>query len=208
MTLRVDGDVTAGGFSLRARIAAHPGEVTAVTGPSASGKSLLLRWIAGLATGREGVVALGDVTWESHGRALVPTERRGLGYAPQEGALWPHRTVRAQLARVCGDASAARWIAALDLTALAERTPEGLSGGERQRVALARAMGRDARVVLLDEPWSALHRDARHALGALVRDETRARGIVTLLVTHDTDDVSRVAARTLHFDAPGSVVGA
>ena len=63
-------------------------------------------------------------------------------------------------------------------------------------------------MVLLDEPWSALHRDARHALGALVRDETRARGIVTLLVTHDTDDVSRVAGRTLDFDAPGSVGGA
>lgn len=205
MTLRVDGAVAAGGFVVRARLEAMPGEVTAVTGPSASGKSLLLRWIAGLATGREGAVRLGDEVWESGGVARVATERRGLGYAPQEGALWPHRTVRQQLARVCGEASASRWITALGLDALASRTPDGLSGGERQRVALARALGRGARVLLLDEPFSALHRDARVALGALVRDETRARGLVTLMVTHDADDVSRVAARSWHFERPGEV---
>ncbi|MFO0604389.1 MAG: ATP-binding cassette domain-containing protein [Polyangiales bacterium] len=203
MTLSVDAGVRVGGFSLRARFTAAPG-VTAIRGPSASGKTLALRLIAGLVRCAEGAVRFGETVWDGGG-LWVPPESRGIGYAPQHAALWPHRTVREQLAAVA-PGFALDGLDALGVGALLDRRPAGLSGGERQRVALARALLRRPAVLLLDEPWGALDREAREAVAALVAREVRARGAVALLVTHDAEDVAAVADRVVR--AKGGVVEA
>ena len=195
MTLVVDARATVQGFALRARFTAPPG-ITAIRGPSASGKTLALRLVAGLLRAAEGTVRFGDAVWDAPPGVWLAPERRGIGYAPQHSLLWPHRTVRAQL-EVIAPGRTLDGLEALGVGALLDRFPAGLSGGEQQRVALARALLRGPRLLLLDEPWSALDREARTAAARLVAREVRARGIVALLVTHDAEDVDDIAERVV-----------
>ena len=203
MSLRVDATVRAGAFEARAGFSAGPG-ITVIRGPSASGKTLTLRLVAGLARCVRGGVWWGESAWDD-GATRVAPERRGIGYAPQHAALWPHRTVGEQLAVMAPGFSLAG-LEALGVEALLGRSPTGLSGGERQRVALARALLRRPSLLLLDEPWSALDRPARDAAATLVRDVVRARGIVALLVTHDDADAEHLADQVV--TARDGVVGA
>ncbi|MCU0683252.1 MAG: ATP-binding cassette domain-containing protein [Polyangiaceae bacterium] len=171
---------------LDARFDAGPG-VTFVTGPSASGKTTLLRTLAGLERPLEGLVTLNGEPLDEAPGLHVPTERRPLGYAPQESLLWPHRRVREHLEPFAPPERCQALAEALGLGPLWQRPASALSGGERQRVALGRALARSPRLLLLDEPLSALDREGRRALGAIIRRETEALGAVTLWVTHDSD---------------------
>lgn len=204
MTLEVDARTAMEGFALRARFIAAPG-VTVLRGPSASGKTLALRLIAGLLRAEGGRVRFAGEDWDAPPGLWVPPDRRGIGYAPQHAALWPHRTVRAQLMAVAPDGDLASLPSALALSPLLDRSVTGLSGGERQRVALARALLRRPRLLLLDEPWSALDLAARVEVAAAVRDWVRARGVVALLVTHDAEDVHTLADHTVR--AAAGVIG-
>jgi molybdate transport system ATP-binding protein len=195
MTLVVDARATVQGFTVRARFTAPPG-VTAIRGPSASGKTLALRLVTGLLRAESGSVRFGDAVWDAPPATWCAPELRGIGYAPQHAALWPHRTVRAQLDVIVPGCSL-DGLEALGVGALLDRFPAGLSGGERQRVALARALLRRPKLLLLDEPWSALDRESRAAAAAVVLREVRARGMVALLVTHDSEDVDAVADRVV-----------
>ncbi len=171
---------------LDARFDAAPG-VTFVVGPSASGKTTLLRALAGLEHPLEGTATLGAELLDRAPDLHLPPERRPLGYAPQEALLWPHRRVREHLEPFAPAARCRELAEALGLAPLWQRSAGALSGGERQRVALGRALARGPRLLLLDEPLSALDREGRAALGALIRRETEALGAVTLWVTHDSD---------------------
>lgn len=204
MTLTVDARVTVNGFTLAARFTAAPG-ITAIRGPSASGKTLALRLVAGLLRASSGVVRFGDTTWDDAAATWVPPERRGLGYAPQQGALWPHRTVGEQLDVLAPGARLDASLDALRVDALRARHPSSLSGGERQRVALARALLRKPRLVLLDEPWSALDPEARDHVAKALRAWVDAQRATVLLVTHDTEDVHALADNALR--AKDGVVG-
>ncbi|HEU4538728.1 MAG TPA: ATP-binding cassette domain-containing protein, partial [Polyangiaceae bacterium] len=170
---------------LDARFDAGPG-LTFVAGPSASGKTTLLRALAGLERPLEGRVTLDGEPLDAPGRH-TPAERRPLGYAPQESLLWPHRRVREHLEPFAPPERCRALADALGLAPLWQRPASALSGGERQRVALGRALARSPRLLLLDEPLSALDREGRRALGAIIRRETAALGAVTLWVTHDSD---------------------
>ncbi|HEU4407567.1 MAG TPA: ATP-binding cassette domain-containing protein [Polyangiaceae bacterium] len=174
------------GSGLDARFEAAPG-VTFVVGPSASGKTTLLRALAGLERPLEGEVTLFGEPLDRAPGLHLPPERRPLGYAPQEALLWPNRRVREHLEPFGPPARCRALADALGLAHLWQRPASALSGGERQRVALGRALARAPRLLLLDEPTSALDRESRRAIGAFLRRETAALSAVTLWVTHDSD---------------------
>jgi iron(III) transport system ATP-binding protein len=170
------------------------GSRTAIVGPSGSGKTTLLRIIAGFEAPDQGHVMLGARTL-ADGPEAVPAHLRGIGFVPQDGALFPHLTVAGNigfgLARNMPSREARiaelMDMVALDGTLLARR-PHELSGGQQQRVALARALAQRPRLMLLDEPFSALDTglrvSTRKAVGKLLGDA----GITTILVTHDQSE--------------------
>jgi iron(III) transport system ATP-binding protein len=173
------------------------GSLTAVLGLSGCGKTTLLRVIAGFERAQEGRVALGSRTLDdSH--TYVPPERRGIGYVPQEGALFPHLMVRGNVGfglsreERRGDAIG-ELLEMVGLAALAERYPHELSGGEQQRVALARALARRPEVLLLDEPFSSLDASLRTRVREEVHTLLRAQGVTTVLVTHDQEEALSLA---------------
>ncbi len=182
-------DATVGTFRLRV---AHPegGHRLAIVGPSGSGKSVTLRVLAGLLGPDAGTVTYGgaDVS------RTAPEQRR-IGYVPQGFGLMPGRTVwqQAVFGVHADPARAAWWLETLHLDDLLDRLPEQLSGGQRQRVSLARALATDPRVVLLDEPFSALDSPVRAELRRELRRLQRDVNLSTVLVTHDPEEAAMLA---------------
>jgi putative thiamine transport system ATP-binding protein len=183
---------------LSARIA--PGEVLAVMGASGSGKSSLLAWIAG--TLEPPFQARGRLTLDGVDLTDLPIQQRRIGLLFQDDLLFPHFSVRDNLLfglpaglRAERVAAANAALAEAGLGGFGERMPASLSGGQRSRVSLLRTLLAEPRAVLLDEPFSKL--DA--TLRAQMRDFTfgllRARGVPTVLVTHDAADVPPGAQR-------------
>jgi iron(III) transport system ATP-binding protein len=172
-------------------LAVKAGGRTAVVGPSGSGKTTLLRLIAGFDAPDEGSVTLdGDVL--ANGAASVPAHRRGVGVVAQDGALFPHLTIADNVGFGLDRRDPQRGARIAELThmvgldaAMLTRKPDELSGGQQQRVALARALARKPRLMLLDEPFSALDVALRVATRKAVADLLSAAGITTILVTHD-----------------------
>lgn len=194
MTLTAHVVVARGELLLDAELEVGSGEVLAVVGPNGAGKSTLLRAIAGLEPLRQGWIEI-DGTRIDQLRA----HERGVGVVFQDVLLFPHLSVLDNVAfglRARGatrrDARhrAAQWLERIGLADYADRFPGGLSGGEAQRVALARALASEPRILLLDEPVSALDAGARAAARQeLARHVATFEGPV-LLVTHDPVDAS------------------
>ncbi|WP_338565451.1 ABC transporter ATP-binding protein [Microbacterium paraoxydans] len=176
-----------------------PGEFVSLLGPSGCGKTTLLRVLAGLEGAEEGTVLLGggDVS-------RVPTNRRDIGMVFQSYSLFPHLRVVDNTAfglrrRGVGKTEAARRaldaLALVGLADLADRFPHQLSGGQQQRVALARALVTEPRVLLLDEPLSALDAKVRVQLRDEIRRIQLRLGITTVFVTHDQEEALAVSDR-------------
>jgi iron(III) transport system ATP-binding protein len=166
------------------------GSRTAIVGPSGSGKTSLLRMIAGFDVPDSGRIMLtGDVL--ADGVTTMPAYRRGIGVVSQDGALFPHLSIADNigfgLERGAGrSARIAELVRMVGLDkAMLRRHPDELSGGQQQRVALARAMAREPRLMLLDEPFSALDTALRVSTRKAVADLLSTAGITTVLVTHD-----------------------
>jgi ABC-type sulfate/molybdate transport systems ATPase subunit len=171
------------------------GETVALVGPSGAGKTTVLRAIAGLRRPDRGRIALGDRPWFDAAAGVdLPPERRAVGLVFQEYALFPHMTVRANVA-FGGTARVDELLERVRIAHLAGERPAALSGGERQRVALARALARDPDVLLLDEPLSALDTHTRAVVRAELQDVLASLALPTLLVTHDFGDAAALAAR-------------
>jgi iron(III) transport system ATP-binding protein len=173
------------------------GALVALLGPSGGGKTTVLRLVAGFDRPDDGTVEI-DGAVVAGGGVHVPPEQRRVGVVPQEGAVFPHLSVRANIAfglerraRRSGQVDA--MLSLVGLSDLGDRMPHELSGGQLQRVALARALAPQPSVLLLDEPFTALDT----ALRASVRDEVRrvvaAAGATTLLVTHDQEEALSMA---------------
>ncbi|HLI00181.1 MAG TPA: ATP-binding cassette domain-containing protein [Acidimicrobiales bacterium] len=191
-----DLSATVGTFRLQL---AHPegSHRLAVVGPSGSGKSLTLRALAGLLG-----PAAGPVSYGGEDVSLVRPHRRRVGYVPQGFGLVPGRTVWQQVVfGVEADpARAAWWLQTLGLDQLLDRYPEELSGGQRQRVSLARALAPGPRVVLLDEPLSALDTPVRAELRRELRRLQHDAGLSTVLVTHDPEEAAMLADEIVVVD--------
>jgi len=183
-------------FDLALTLEVEPGETVALVGPSGAGKSTVLRAVAGLVD-VAGVVRLGEATWRDSAAGIdVPPERRSVGLVFQEYALFPHLTVRQNVDFGSRNRRrAAEVLERLRIDHLASSRPRELSGGERQRVALARALARRPRVLLLDEPLSALDAHTRATVRGELHEFLAETGLPTLLVTHDFDDAAALADR-------------
>ncbi|WP_416409367.1 ABC transporter ATP-binding protein [Agrobacterium rosae] len=167
------------------------GSRTAIVGPSGCGKTTLLRLVAGFDVPDSGTITLGGEMIAGDGHQ-VPAHRRNIGIVAQDGCLFPHLSVadnigfgvNAERAVRHGKAAELMDMVGLD-RAMLSRKPDQLSGGQQQRVALARALARKPRLMLLDEPFSALDTGLRVATRKAVTDVLSAAGIPTILVTHD-----------------------
>jgi molybdate transport system ATP-binding protein len=188
--------------------ACRRGDVLAIVGPSGSGKTTILRTIAGLYRPEHAQVRAANETWtDTNTHTTVPTHQRAVGYVFQEYALFPHMTALGNVVSALGHrpratrrADAEALLSRVRLTEQAARRPDQLSGGERQRVALARALAREPSVLLLDEPFAAVDRPRRRALQDEVDRLRRASQVPLVLVTHDFDDVVRLATHVLLLD--------
>ncbi|MEM1041002.1 MAG: ABC transporter ATP-binding protein [Bacteroidota bacterium] len=183
------------------------GETFALLGPSGCGKTTALRCIAGFEQPDGGTVALGGRMLVGEG-ALVPPERRGIGFVFQDYALFPHLSVRDNVLFGLGTlpkrerpARADEVLRLVGLGGLEDRRPHALSGGQQQRVALARAMAPRPRLLLLDEPFSNLDALLRQEMRARVRDLLKREGMTALLVTHDQEEALSFADRVAVMQA-------
>jgi molybdate transport system ATP-binding protein len=184
-----------GGPALRARasLPLDGGPVTVLFGPSGSGKTTLLRALAGLDAGASGRIALAGEPWlDSPAGLRRPPQARRIGLLSQDYALFPHLSVEANvgygLFALPGAERRARVrevAERIGIGALLARRPGQLSGGQRQRVALARALAPAPRLLLLDEPLSALDAPAREALRGELRATLERAGVPAIVVTHD-----------------------
>ena len=168
----------------------------ALAGPSGSGKTTLLRILAGLEKA-EGTITVADEPW-LQGRRSLPPQKRGIGFVFQDYALFPNMTVEENLLFVVEDRShAAILMEVTGLYALKNRMPATLSGGQQQRVALCRALMNRPRLLLMDEPLSALDPAMRTRLQQDIRKLHDAFGTTTLMVSHDPSEIYRLADRVV-----------
>jgi ABC-type sulfate/molybdate transport systems ATPase subunit len=183
--------------------------ITAVMGRSGAGKSTLLATIAGLVRPSAGRIALdGAVLFDGERGVFVPPHRRRVALVFQSLALFPHLSVWENVAYGLSPASrearkqrAVGWLTRARVGHLADRAPATLSGGEAQRVALARALASEPRLLLLDEPFSAVDARLRRELGEELQSLVAAAGIPALLVTHHQEDATSLGSRLLVLEA-------
>lgn len=199
--LSIDVQLALGALSLRLRLSSAARRI-AICGPSGAGKSSGLRVLAGLERRARGrVVALGE-PWQDDARGLfVPPWRRAVGWVPQDAHLLPHRSVRDNLRWGAPEGEGVAEIARLlAIEGLLDRRPRNLSGGERQRVALGRALLCRPRLLLLDEPLSALDRAHRGRVAEVIAEVTRRQALPLVLVSHDERDVASLCDEVWEMD--------
>jgi molybdate transport system ATP-binding protein len=203
VSLRQDGPIP-----LDVDFTCAAGDVLAVFGPSGSGKTTILRSIAGLYRPAQAAVRSRQQTWtDTATSTFAPPHRRAVGFVFQEYALFPHLTALGNVVSALGHRPRAerhdrarQLLAQVHLAGRQDRRPQDLSGGERQRVALARALAREPAVLLLDEPFAAVDRAVRRSLQSEIDELRRTLDIPLILVTHDFDDVVRLATHVLMLE--------
>ena len=197
----------ADGFQLKAAFAAPGGAITSLIGPSGSGKSTLLSLLCGLRDPVSGEIKIGDRTLFSDEASInVPTWDRNIGLLFQQDTLFPHLNVRKNLRFGAKEGTESQWkmddiVNAFEIETLLDRKPDELSGGQRDRVALGRTLLSQPKLLLLDEPLSSVEGSLRNAIFDFVRDGVQTQAIPTLLVSHDSNLLSRVAGPMLQMKA-------
>jgi molybdate transport system ATP-binding protein len=202
-----------GKFTLDAAFDAPAKGITALFGPSGCGKSTILRCVAGLNRVKDGFFAINGEIWQN-ATTFLPTHRRPLGYVFQEASLFPHLSVRRNLLFGApkenpSDRPAIDFDEAIDLLgirALLDRSPRNLSGGERQRVAIGRALLTQPRLLLMDEPLSALDRRTKTEILPFIEKLRDHFAVPILYISHDIAEVERLADHVVLIEK-GHVVG-
>lgn len=185
------------------------GEFIALTGPSGSGKTTLLRLIAGLTEAESGTIVCDRQTCLATAQKInLPPQKRPIGIVFQDYALFPNMTVRRNLTYALRPAQSSdiveELIQIMELEALAERYPNTLSGGQQQRVALARALVNQPRILLLDEPLSALDLETRKKLQDYILQLHKKFNLTIILVSHDLEEIVKMADRV--FALQGGII--
>ena len=203
--IRAEFKGTIGKFSLDAGFTAPAKGVTALFGPSGCGKTTVLRCIAGLLRVSDGFCEIEGDVWQDRDGSFLPTHRRPLGYVFQEASLFPHLSVRRNLmfGAPRDKASGAQRgrasrpfdevVDLLGVTALLDRSPRNLSGGERQRVAIGRALLSQPKLLLMDEPLSALDRATKNEILPFLERLRDRLSLPIVYITHDMSEVERLA---------------
>ena len=206
-TLDVNLTLTLGSLDLHVELTAQPGEVIALLGPNGAGKTTLLRCITGMAPIDSGHIRFGEQVWdEPSANIFIAPEQRGIGMVFQDYVLFEHMSVLDNVAFPLRNRGAPKQesrvqaraqLEHFDLADLAKDRPSALSGGQSQRVALARAQMGAPKLLLLDEPFSALDAAVRPVVRSAIAEAAADR--VTILVTHDPVDVADIATRVIEL---------
>ncbi|WP_295769543.1 ATP-binding cassette domain-containing protein [uncultured Mucilaginibacter sp.] len=178
---------------------------TAIYGPSGAGKTSLLRMIAGLMPPEGGCIEVEDVTWFNSVKEIsLPPQNRDIGFVFQDNALFPNMTVEENLLyalpKNADRSKVYKLLKMVGLDNLVRQRPELLSGGQKQRVALARALVRQPKVLLLDEPLSALDDINRVSLQSYLQQLHDEFGLTTIMVSHNVSEIFKLADNVIHLD--------
>ena len=193
-----------GAIELDVRCSIKQGEFVALSGASGSGKTTLLRIIAGVEESNGSIAMDGDV-WLDDRHALAP-QKRDIGFVTQDYALFSNMTVEKNLLFVANDTVLAqRFLQLMELENLAHKYPHQLSGGQQQRVALARALMRQPKLLLLDEPLSALDNVMRIKLQEVLRTLHKEFHLTIIMVSHNANEIQNLASRVLVLE-DGTIV--
>src|SRR5690625_1045230 len=175
-------------------------EIIVLFGPSGSGKTMILNGIAGLTKLDTGSISLGESLWFKDGKLLVPVQKRQVGYLFQDYALFPHKTVWENIMYGAKNSHfATKIVEELQITKLKNAYPHEISGGEKQRTAIARALATEPKLLLLDEPFSALDHNTKEKAHAELLRLFHVWEIPIILVTHDYDEAKELGNRILHI---------
>lgn len=177
-------------------------EVLAIQGASGSGKTTILNIIAGLLKADRSEIANGDVILESSNKKIyLPSRKRNVGYMFQNYGLFPHLNVEKNIKFAMKDNELYDILLnVLNLTDLLKRYPSDISGGEKQRVALLRTLVTNPKVLLMDEPFSALDTQLKEKLYPSFRELIKSLDIPVLIITHDNDEAKILADKIIHID--------
>ncbi len=183
----------------------EPGEFCTIYGKSGAGKTSILRMIAGLMIPDEGkIVVNGEIWFDSEKGVHLPPQKRKSGLLFQDYALFPHLSVLENILfakpKNVDDAFIDYLVQSMELTQLKDRKPNVLSGGQRQRVALARALVYQPKLLLLDEPLSALDFTMRRNLQTMILEMHQSLELTTLLVSHDAPEIIRLSDTCILLD--------
>ncbi len=174
----------------------HEGEFLALSGKSGSGKTTLLRILAGLESAK-GSIVVGNEKW-LNAKGSLPPQKRKIGYVFQDYALFPNMTVEENLLFVNADKALAEQLLKItELSNMKKRLPNTLSGGQQQRVSLCRAMMNEPKLLLMDEPLSALDPEMRTTLQNEILRLHKEFGTTTIMVSHDPSEIYRLASRVV-----------
>ena len=187
---------SSGNMNLEINLEIQENDFVALSGKSGSGKTTLLRIIAGLEKAN-GTLKLGDKTWLDN-KFNLPTQKREIGFVFQDYALFPNMSVEENLLFVKKDKKLANYL--LDMTELSElkkRLPNTLSGGQKQRVSLCRALMNRPKLLLMDEPLSALDPSMRTKLQNEILTLHKEFGTTTIMVSHDPSEIYRLSNRVV-----------
>jgi len=185
-----------GDMMLDVKLNIKKGEFIALMGASGSGKTTLLRILAGLENA-EGEISVEDTVWLRDKKKLPPQQRE-IGFVFQDYALFDNMTVEENLLFVNEDKDlASKLLEMTELTALSKRNVQGLSGGQKQRVSLCRAMMKKPKLLLMDEPLSALDSAMRSKLQEEILKLHKTFGTTTIMISHDTEASYHLADRII-----------
>jgi len=184
-------------------LALSGGGIVAVTGPSGAGKSTMFHLIAGFVSPDSGGILL-----DGNGMSGKSPGERPLTYIFQDHNLFAHLDIKTNIALGISPrlkltpeqrSEISEALAKVGLAGFEKRMPQALSGGERQRVAFARALVRHRPFMLLDEPFASLDEDLRRAMGDLVVELQRETGMMVLMISHDRQEIARIAGRVIEI---------